>query len=311
MIENLVILSMIHYNVLYMGDKMYILNNIKKISVMVVMLALAGCGENLYSLTNKTLLDQMSTDIAYIQDNCEQVIKNLEEKQLTIPLSVDEKYQYVSSLLSCSGFDVRASLAMALGPGDEFDDSTDADLKNGPLDVMYSFIKKETYTTETITELNNIYSKALLQCSGRLNNNLRIVCSLVGGASNTLAVTKELLFILASPFLPADQNEILALITEYAGTAGQSPSTYVISKTLAAYPSMFIEDPDFESRLVRSAEAIQAGLSTLDSLIGNSNGSRDNLLITMLEAVSDTILDPGGLSMATVLSVMILEMFGL
>lgn len=292
-----------------MGVKMNILNNIKKLSLFVAVIAIAGCGENFYSLTNKTLLDQMNTDIAYIQDNCKQVIINLEEKQLIIPLSVDEKYQYVSSLLSCSDFDVRASLAMALGPGDEFNDSTPGDEKPGSLDVMYSFINKESFTLEIIAELTEIYSKALLQCTGRTNNNLRIVCTLVGGASNTLAVTKELLFIFARPSLPADQNALMSILLESVGPG--DPSTYLLRQTQDIYSAMFIGDPDFESRLVRSANAIQAGLSTLDLLIGNSSGPEENLLITMLEIVSDAILDTPGVGMSTIMSIIILDMFEL
>ena len=292
---------------------MNILNNIKKISLLIVVFLFAGCGENFYTLTNKTLLDQMNTDMAYIQDNSEQVIKNLEEKQLTLPLTVDEKYQYVSSLLSYSGFDVRASLAMALGPNDGFIPSApDNDSKKpGALDVMYSFINKDNFNLETIQELTVVYSKALLQCTGRTNNNLRIVCTLVGGASNTLAITKELLFVFAMPSLPADQNALDDILQEAARISGLDSSTFLLRQTQAIYNSMLIGDPDFESRLVRSANAIQAGLGTLEDLVGNSNGGNDNLLITMLEIVSDAILNTTSVGMNTVMAIIILDMFKL
>ncbi len=287
---------------------MKILNYIKKMSLFVVILALTGCGENLYSLTNKTLLDQMTTDIAYIQDNCEQVIINLESKQLTIPLTADEKYKYVSSLLSCSGFDVRAGLAMALGPSDEFDVSDDNDSTNGPLDVMYSFINKESFDTKTVAELTGVYSKALLQCTGRTNNNLRIICTLVGGASNTVAITKILLNLFARQSIPADQNALKYILNKLAPA---DPSAFIIGGTQSVYSSMLSDDPDYESRLVRSATAIQAGLSTLEALIGNSNGVEENLLISMLDIISDVILTSPGLGMSTVMSIIILDMFRL
>ncbi len=284
---------------------MCILNCIKRLSLLIAIITLAGCGENLFSLTNKTLLDQMTTDLAYIQDNCALVIKNLEEKQLTLDLSVEEKYQYVSSLLSCSGFDVRASLAIALGPDNAPDEE-----KDDPLDVMYSFINKDTFTLDIINDLTDTYSKALLQCTGRMNNNLRIICTLIGGASNTVAVTKELLFIFARPSIPANQSELKAILIDIAGSSSVA-SAYLIEKTEAIYPSMFIEDPDFESRLVRSSNAIQIGLSTLESLVGNSSGTGNNLLIGMLDTISDTILNPGGLGMARVMSIILLEMLDL
>ena len=285
---------------------MKVLNYIKKLSLFVAMLALAGCGENLYSLTNKTILDQMNTDLAYIQDNCEQVIINLEKKQLTIPLIAEEKYQYVSSLLSCSGFDVRGSLAMALGPSDGFEDSTDNNPINGPLDTMYAFINKDSFDTKTVAELTVVYSKALLQCTGRTNNNLRIICTLVGGASNTVAVTKILLNLLARQSIPADQNalnNILDLLSP------GDKSAFIISGTESLYSSMLADDPDYESRLLRSATAIQAGLSTLESLIGNSNGGDDNLLISMLDISSDTILNSSGLGMSSIMAIVVLDMF--
>ncbi len=289
---------------------MYILNNIKRLSFFVAVLVFAGCGENFYSLTNKTLLDEMSTDLAYIQDNCQQVIINLEEKILTIPLSVDEKYMYVSSLLSCSGFDVRASLNMALGPPNQ--ESTDPTVeKFGALDVMYAFINKDSFSLNEIKELTDIYSKALQQCVGRTNNNLRIICTLVGGASNTLALTKEFLYIFARADIPADQKALFDILKTLAAANSIGPDVYLLNRALDTYASMFNDDPDFESRLVRSAEAIQAGLSTLESLIGNSNGGEANLLIFMLDTVSDLILNSTGADMSTILTIMMLDIFGL
>lgn len=250
-----------------------------------LMISITACNSNLFvSGESSGLLDDMETDIAYITDNCEQVIANLENDAAIDKLTAFEKYQYVTSELACSGFDISRALSETI--------STNPDLQ--PLDIMYPLIGIKQYTTIGITNLFDTYDKIMFQCLDRMDDKLQVVCTLSATVINTISVTKTVMQLL----------EVSKLNANFAMMQEQLKGKNPLGATLTIYPSLSFNDPNFEARLVTSSEFINNNSVAIQGILElNSNAA----LFTIFDDLTDDFLN--GSNSAQGLALMIDELF--
>jgi len=267
---------------------------IKIIFFIALVVPITSCNENIFRpySGNNDFINSLDTDIAYISDNCKQVIKNLEYRATTDTLTVHEKYQYVTSELACSNFDVSRALSMAI--------STSGDI--APLDIMYPLIGTNQYTLGNIKNLFITYDKIMPQCIDRVDDRLRVVCALSATAINTISITKTVMELLTVGQLQADFEIIRKQLEPMFGA-----TSTIIANTVLIYPSLSFNDSDnisFEQRLTTSSNFIAENSTSIEKILGLKGNAA---IFDIFDALSDGFL--GETNKAQGLGIMIDELF--
>lgn len=151
-------------------------------------LFVVSCGESIYGdvsnrWTNQAKKDAL--DFAFIQDNCQLVINQLEQSADANRLGAKDLYKYNNSLLACSGFNLVGMFEGLLGGSGG--GSTD------PFDMIQKLMGTDLLTPEESAKLKDSYGKILKTCEPmeNLTEEMKTICGMTA-ASDTVRILGDI-----------------------------------------------------------------------------------------------------------------------
>ena len=170
----------------------------KYLSVLLIVISVAvtGCGESIYSSAENTNSKEATIDdfdFSFLKNECDVIIERYDESVNSgVILSEDDLYRYISALLACSGFDIIKGLDSILQTGG-----------NDIYETAAAVIGHNVIDINTAMYLQTQYSKAINVCADykaelakdniSLNNTNLTLCGLAGTMGTVVNLSSMLL----------------------------------------------------------------------------------------------------------------------
>ena len=161
-----------------------------------LLFVLTGCGESIYSGAENTNTKEASIDdfdFSFMKEECAE-ISAYYQSQIDAGVTLDDNglYKYISSLLSCSGFDiVKGAESIMQTGGNDIYETAAAILGHKVIDMNTSLMLQTEYT-KAIQVCDN-YTAELAKDNLTLNNTNLTLCGLAGTMGTVVNISSMLL----------------------------------------------------------------------------------------------------------------------